>query len=95
MVESEHREAILPLVLGGVGLAVFDRSWASSLARAGRLVSYLEPATYLDVVLASRTGSTDPGRASVPRGCRATGSIGDAYRSGRHLVLDGGTARLV
>ena len=43
VVESEHREAILPLVLGGIGLAVFADSWRELAERAGALVLDLDP----------------------------------------------------
>ncbi|MFF4010827.1 isocitrate/isopropylmalate family dehydrogenase [Streptomyces sp. NPDC001717] len=49
-VETEHRIAFLPLVLGGVGLAVVTESWADLSTRAGALV--LDP-TRFDVVVAS------------------------------------------
>ena len=54
VVESEHREAFLPLVLGGVGLAVLTDSWATLARQAGATVSYLEPPAYLHLFLASR-----------------------------------------
>ncbi|GAB3882615.1 LysR substrate-binding domain-containing protein [Kibdelosporangium lantanae] len=60
VVESEHREAILPLVLGGVGMAVLTESWAELAARAGAVVHDLEPAAYLHVALACRRGRCSP-----------------------------------
>lgn len=47
MVESEHRETILPLVLKGVGMAVLADSWTSLAQRAGALVLDLEPTAHL------------------------------------------------
>lgn len=60
VVESEHREAILPLVLGGVGMAVLTESWATLAQRAGAVVLDLEPAAYLHVALACRRGRCSP-----------------------------------
>lgn len=60
VVESEHRESILPLVLGGVGLAVMTESWAPLARQAGARVLYLEPAAYLHVALVSRRARRSP-----------------------------------
>lgn len=63
-VESEHRVAILPLVLGGVGLAVVTEAWRDFAERAGALVLRLDPPTSLHVALVSRrTGLTPAARA--------------------------------
>jgi DNA-binding transcriptional LysR family regulator len=59
-VVSEHREAILPLVLGGVGMAVLADSWTALATQAGAVVLDLEPAAYIDVALVSRTGPLTP-----------------------------------
>ncbi|WP_030304268.1 LysR family transcriptional regulator [Streptomyces katrae] len=59
-VETEHRMAFLPLVLGGVGLAVVTESWADLSARAGALVLDLEPARVQHNVLVSRKGQLTP-----------------------------------
>ncbi|GAA4681272.1 LysR family transcriptional regulator [Pseudonocardia yuanmonensis] len=55
--ECEHREAILPLVLGGVGLAVLPDSWRELAERAGARVVELEPPAHLDIAYVSRTGA--------------------------------------
>jgi DNA-binding transcriptional LysR family regulator len=55
--ECEHREAILPLVLGGVGLAVLPDSWRELAERAGARVVELEPSVHLDLAYVSRTGA--------------------------------------
>jgi DNA-binding transcriptional LysR family regulator len=60
VVESEHREAVLPLVLGGVGLAVLADSWAPLAKQAGAVVLDLEPAAYLQVALVSRQTRLSP-----------------------------------
>jgi DNA-binding transcriptional LysR family regulator len=59
-VETEHREAILPLVLAGVGVAVLTDSWASLARQAGALVLDLNPTAYLHVALVSRRGPISP-----------------------------------
>ncbi|MFF4449795.1 LysR family transcriptional regulator [Streptomyces sp. NPDC001502] len=59
-VETEHRMAFLPLVLGGVGLAVVTQSWAELSERAGALVLDLEPASVQHNVLVSRKGQLTP-----------------------------------
>jgi DNA-binding transcriptional LysR family regulator len=55
-VESEHREAMLPLVLDGAGVAVVADSWRGLAERVGAWVLDLEPAFYLDVALVCREG---------------------------------------
>jgi DNA-binding transcriptional LysR family regulator len=60
VVETEHREAILPLVLAGVGVAVLTDSWASLARQAGALVLDLNPTAYLHVALVSRRGPISP-----------------------------------
>ncbi|MBB6172306.1 DNA-binding transcriptional LysR family regulator [Nocardiopsis mwathae] len=64
VVESEHREVILPLVLSGVGLAVLAESWAALARQAGLLVLDLEPPAYLYVALARRKGRLTPAAAA-------------------------------
>ncbi|MFG2994977.1 LysR family transcriptional regulator [Streptomyces sp. NPDC048340] len=59
-VETEHRVAFLPLVLGGVGLAVVTESWADLSERAGALVLDLEPACVQHDVLVSRKARLTP-----------------------------------
>lgn len=60
VVETEHREAILPLVLGGVGIAVLAESWAPLASQAGALVLVLEPARYLHLALVTGLGELTP-----------------------------------
>ncbi|KUM99514.1 LysR family transcriptional regulator [Streptomyces yokosukanensis] len=59
-VETEHRVAIVPLVLGGVGLAVVTDSWRSLAEQAGACVLTLEPTTSLQVALVSRRTALTP-----------------------------------
>ncbi|MFD8980205.1 LysR family transcriptional regulator [Streptomyces sp. NPDC059564] len=59
-VETEHRMAFLPLVLGGVGLAVVTESWAGLSERAGALVLDLEPASVQHNLLVNRRAQLTP-----------------------------------
>jgi DNA-binding transcriptional LysR family regulator len=65
VVETEHREAILPLVLGGVGMAVLADSWTSLAERAGARVFALDPPAHLHVALVSRATLTPTAAAFV------------------------------
>ena len=60
VVESEHREAILPLVLGGVGVAVLADSWTPLARLSGALVLDLEPPAHLHLALVSRRERVTP-----------------------------------
>ncbi|MFI6642584.1 LysR family transcriptional regulator [Streptomyces sp. NPDC050504] len=62
--ETEHRAALLPLVLAGVGLAVVTESWRDLARRAGAEVLDIEPATALRIGLVSRRGSLSPAAAA-------------------------------
>lgn len=64
VVETEHREVILPLVLSGVGLAVLADSWARLARQAGLLTLDLEPPAYLNIALARRKGRLSPASAA-------------------------------
>ncbi|MFF4054067.1 LysR family transcriptional regulator [Streptomyces chartreusis] len=59
-VETEHRVAILPLVLAGAGLAVVTEAWRELARQTGVLALDLEPPTSLKVALVSRHGATTP-----------------------------------
>ncbi|MBK3573528.1 LysR family transcriptional regulator [Streptomyces sp. MBT65] len=59
-VETEHRVAILPLVLAGAGLAVVTDAWREPALRTGVRVLDLEPRTTLRVTLVARHGTTTP-----------------------------------
>ncbi|MFD4505566.1 LysR family transcriptional regulator [Streptomyces sp. NPDC058457] len=63
-VETEHRVAVLPLVLGGAGLAVVTESWRGWAERSGAVVLDLEPGTSLRVALVSRTAPLTPAAAA-------------------------------
>ncbi|WP_028923205.1 LysR family transcriptional regulator [Pseudonocardia acaciae] len=60
VVETEHRVAILPLVLAGVGLAVVTESWRALAERAGALVHDVEPKTTLRIGLVARRAEPSP-----------------------------------
>ena len=59
-VEVEHREAVLPLVLAGVGIAVLSESWRRLALDAGAVVRDLESAEVLHVCLVHREGRLSP-----------------------------------
>ncbi|KOT88719.1 LysR family transcriptional regulator [Streptomyces sp. NRRL F-5755] len=64
--ETEHRVALLPLVLAGVGSAVVTESWRAMAERAGARVLDIEPTTALNIGLVSRrTGLSPAARAFV------------------------------
>jgi DNA-binding transcriptional LysR family regulator len=59
-VEVEHREAVLPLVLAGVGVAVLSESWRQLALDAGAVVRDLDSAEVLHVCLVRRVGRLSP-----------------------------------
>ncbi|MPZ60503.1 MAG: LysR family transcriptional regulator [Propionibacteriales bacterium] len=59
-VEAEHREAILPLVLKGVGAAVMTEAWAPLARTAGLRVLPLEPPSLLHICLVHRCARLTP-----------------------------------
>ncbi|WP_030788322.1 LysR family transcriptional regulator [Streptomyces sp. NRRL S-920] len=72
--ETEHRVALLPLVLAGVGLAVVTDSWRDIARRAGADVLDIEPATTLSVALISRRGVLSPAAAAFREMAVPTGT---------------------
>lgn len=62
-VEVEHREAVLPLVLAGVGVAVLSESWRQLALDAGAVVRDLDSAEVLHVCLVHRMGRLSPAAA--------------------------------
>lgn len=66
-VETEHRVALLPLVLGGVGAAVVTESWRDIARQAGVHVMDIEPQTTLDIALVNRRGTVSPAAAAFVR----------------------------
>ncbi|OXM52871.1 LysR family transcriptional regulator [Amycolatopsis alba] len=63
-VEVEHREAVLPLVLAGVGIAVVSDSWRALAKAAGAAVRALDCPDSLVVSLVSRPGRLSPAAAA-------------------------------
>nr|WP_112474151.1 LysR substrate-binding domain-containing protein [Streptomyces sp. ST1020] len=59
-VETEHRVALLPLVLAGVGAAVVTESWRAIARQTGVHVMDIEPPTVLDIALVSRHDALSP-----------------------------------
>jgi DNA-binding transcriptional LysR family regulator len=67
-VEIEHREAVLPLVLGRVGVAVLSESWRELARSAGAAVRDLAADEVLRVCLVHREGRLSPAAAAfLPR----------------------------
>ena len=59
-VETDHREAIVPLVLAGAGGSVLPEPVARQAAAQGATVARLDPAVRREVVLIRRTGPLSP-----------------------------------
>jgi DNA-binding transcriptional LysR family regulator len=60
-VEAAHREAVLPLVVQGTGVAVATEAWADLAQGAGALVLELDPREYLHISLLTRRAPLTPG----------------------------------
>lgn len=63
-VETDHREAIVPLVLAGAGAALLPEPLARRAAEQGATVAGLEPAVRRKVVLVRRRGPLSPAAAA-------------------------------
>ena len=59
-VEVEHREAVLPLVLAGLGIAIVPDSWQAIARSAGAVVRALDCPDVLRVSLLYRSGRLSP-----------------------------------
>lgn len=59
-VESAHREAFLPLILKGVGVAVLTEAWRPLASRIGAVVLDLDPPASLRLALVRRKGWLSP-----------------------------------
>jgi DNA-binding transcriptional LysR family regulator len=59
-VETDHRVAILSLVLKGVGIAILAEAWRPLALRAGAVVRALDPPATLHLALVSRKGWLSP-----------------------------------
>ena len=63
-VVTEHREAIVPLVIAGAGAAVLPEPLARAAAQLGAVVLPLKPALSRDVLLVRRRGALSPAAAA-------------------------------
>ena len=86
-VEAAYREAVLPLVLQGTGVALVTEAWADLARGAGALVLDLEPPQYLHVSLLARRAPLTPG-ARAFLDCVLRRPIGAAFKPEREPVLD-------
>lgn len=59
-VETEHREAILPMVLAGTGIAIMSDAWREMGRAAGLQVHDLVTDEHLEIVIAHRAGELSP-----------------------------------
>jgi DNA-binding transcriptional LysR family regulator len=59
-VETDQREALVPLVLAGAGATVVPRPMAEPAAAAGAVVVTLDPPLWRDLGLVRRTGDPSP-----------------------------------
>ena len=59
-VESDHREAIVPLVLAGAGASLLPEPLARRAAAQGAAIARLDPPVRREVVLVRRTGVLSP-----------------------------------
>ncbi|MCU1391458.1 MAG: transcriptional regulator [Ilumatobacteraceae bacterium] len=59
-VETDQREAIIPLVVAGAGAALLPRSMATTAALHGAVVVALEPRLWRELVLVHRDGVLSP-----------------------------------
>ena len=59
-VETESRQALIPLVLAGAGIAFLPRELAKHAARLGAVVAELDPAIEREIHLVTRPGPLSP-----------------------------------
>jgi DNA-binding transcriptional LysR family regulator len=78
-VEAAHREAVLPLVLQGTGVALVTQAWADLARGAGAMVLDLKPSQHLHIWLLSRRAPLSPG-ARAFLDCAFRQSIDDASK---------------
>lgn len=60
VVETQHREAILPMVLAGTGVAIMAAPWRSLAHEAGLIVHDLTTTAHLEVLIAHRDVDLSP-----------------------------------
>ncbi|WP_046470842.1 LysR family transcriptional regulator [Allosalinactinospora lopnorensis] len=63
-VEVAHREAILPLVLNGAGVAILTEAWTRTARRGGAQVLQLDPAQWIRIFLLNRRAPLTPAARS-------------------------------
>jgi DNA-binding transcriptional LysR family regulator len=63
-VESDHREAMVPLVLAGAGAALLPEPLARIAHEQGAVTARLDPPVRREVVLVRRSGATSPGASA-------------------------------
>lgn len=63
-VETEHREALIPLVLAGAGGALLPEPLARQAANQGAVTARLDPPVRREVVLVRRPGPASPAAAA-------------------------------
>lgn len=63
-VEIQHREALIPLVLAGAGLAIVTGSWADLAKASGLIVRDLEVDESLEIAFLRRNGQLSPAASS-------------------------------
>lgn len=73
VIESEHREAILPMVLAGTGTAIMAEGWRTLARHAGLLVWDLASDVDLTVAVLHRTGALSPAAEAFLRSMPAPG----------------------
>ncbi|MGC5615580.1 LysR family transcriptional regulator [Georgenia sp. Z1491] len=74
-IESEHREAILPMVLAGTGTAIMAEGWRSLARHAGLQVNDLRTEVGLTVVAMHRSGELSPAASAFVDVFRSAGSL--------------------
>ena len=60
VVETEHREAILPMVLAGTGVTIMAAAWRSLARETGLVVHDLTTEEHLEIVIAHRDVDLSP-----------------------------------
>jgi DNA-binding transcriptional LysR family regulator len=96
VVETEHREAVLPLVLAGAGTAIVSEAWRELARQAGLVVHDLVSDERLDVSLVHRPAELTPAARAfllmtVPGASRASPPAGAGSRDRRDHAEPGVT----
>ncbi|MGC5629476.1 LysR family transcriptional regulator [Georgenia sp. Z1344] len=75
VIESEHREAILPMVLAGTGTAIMAEGWRSLARHAGLQVNDLRTDVGLTLVAMHRSTELSPAASAFLDVFRSAGSL--------------------